>query len=328
MKRSIAALAIAVTLAFAANAQSLDDFKTAFTGFAGDLASTLAVDSTIGANWSDAYIGKFPHFGVGFSVGAAFAPADSATALFTSMNQTFPSALSKIGIPIPAAVGTLKIGIPFLPMDVGIKGGFIPASVGKSLMDSYKVDADYTNFGLQVRYALVKQTLLLPNVSVGAAYNYQKGSIKSSLGTGGKSYTIDTGGKSTTISATDPELALGWKSNTIDLTAQVSKKLLFIVPYLGAGCSFGKSSVTGGVESTISTDYPGGIEALNGFLATIGGPTLTNQGLTYTASEGSPIFRVYGGLSLRIIILDLDVQAMYVTASKSLGATLTTRIQF
>jgi hypothetical protein len=332
MKRSIAVAAIALTIAFGVYSQSLDTFKTAFEGFAGDMAGTLTVNSTIGSNWSDAYVGAFPHFGVGVAAGAAFISPDTSKTLFDAMGASMPSALSKVGIPIPAAVATLKIGLPFLPMDVGIKGGYISPSVGKSLMGSSGGSVDYTNFGIQLRYALVKQSLVLPNVSIGASYNYQKGSVSAPSGLGSQTFNVQTDKGTTDITASDPAVALGWTSNTVDFTAQVSKKFLFIVPYLGTGLTVGKSSVTGGVSSTLSSTYSSGtygsgITGLNNYFAANGGPTISDQGFTYSADKTGPIFRIYGGLSFRIIIIDIDAQAMYVPAGKAFGASLTGRVQ-
>ena len=77
MKRSVVALAIALSAAAALYPQStLAGFETAFSSFAGDMAGSLALDSTIGSDWSDAYIGGFPNFGVGVTAGAAFVSSD------------------------------------------------------------------------------------------------------------------------------------------------------------------------------------------------------------------------------------------------------------
>jgi hypothetical protein len=327
MKRSVAA-AIALALGLSAYAQMpvVEDFGKSFTDFAGDLAGSLAVNSTIGSNWSDAYVGGFPHFGVGFAMGAAFTGKGS-SALFDTMGVQVPSAFKSFGVPIPAVIGTFKIGIPFLPIDVGIKGGFIPSSVGAKLDSLTGVSVDYKNIGLQVRYALVKQNLVMPNVSIGAAYYYQKGSVAAPTGVGAKNFSITTDQGATTIGASDPKLALGWTSNVFDFTAQVSKQFLVFVPYLGAGLSMGKSTVTGGVSSDLTTDYPGGVGALNNFLATVGGPNVDTVGFTYTTSSNKPVIRLYGGLSFRLLILDFDLQALYVPAVPSLGASLTTRVQ-
>jgi hypothetical protein len=330
MKRSIAALAIALLLATGAFAQSttLSGFQTAFTSFSGAMAGSLALNSTIGSNWSDAYVGSFPRFGAGVTLGSAFISVADAEPLFSALGAAaLPDALKKIGVPLPAAVGTFKIGLPFLPIDVGVKGMYLPPQAGAKLEQLTKVAFEYSNFGIQVRYALLKQNLLLPNISLGASYNFQKGSIKANAGIGSEDFTLTTDQGATTITASDPALALGWQSNVFDFTAQISKQLLFLVPYVGAGYTVGKSAVTGGVSSTMSTTYTGGIPALNTWLAANGGPEISDQGFMYSGNADKPVFRVYGGLSLRIIVLDLDTQVMYVPATKALGASLTTRIQ-
>ncbi len=328
MKRSITIACILILAISGTFAQQLEDFEDAFQGFAGDMAGTLALNSTIGSNWSDAYIGGFPHFGAGLAVGAAFANADAAKTLFSAMGGSLPSELESLGVPIPAAVATAKIGIPFLPIDVGVKGGYIPASVGEAINASSGMSVDYTNIGIQVRYAVIKQNVLLPNISIGASYNYQKGSLKAPTGIGDVDFTMttDQGVDATTIEVNEPKLALNWTSNIFDFTVQASKRFLFIIPYLGAGLSVGTSSVDGGMATTIDTNYPGGITALNNWIAANGGPTISDQGFTYTVDATTPVFRVYGGLSLRILV-DLDLQAMYVPATKSLGASATLRFQ-
>jgi hypothetical protein len=332
MRKIIVAVAILGLVAGAAFGQTLEGFQTAFENFSGDMASSLALNSVTGSNWSDAYIGGFPHFGVGLAVGAAFASPESASTLFDAMGATLPAELESLGVPIPAAGATLKIGLPFLPMDIGLKAGYIPPSVGDKLLSATGVAAEYTNAGIQLRYAVIKQNILLPNISIGASYNYQKGSVKASTGIGSQSFTVttDEGTDATTVSVSNPDLALAWVSNTFDFTIQASKRILFLIPYVGAGYTIGTSSVDGGVSATVNTTYDGsygfGIDGLNNFFAANGGPVISDQGFTYSASANAPIFRVYGGLSLRILI-DLDAQVMYVPATKALGGSVTTRIQ-
>jgi hypothetical protein len=319
MKRSVALLAVALTVAAGAYSQSLASFQSALSGFAGDMAGSLAVNSTIGSDWSDAYVGGFPHFGAGISAGAAFTSADGAKPLFDALGASLPSALDSLGVPIPAAVATFKIGLPFLPLDVGVKGGYMPAAAGKAFKALTGVTTDYTNIGIQVRYGLLKQNILLPNVSIGAAYNYQKGSLKAP--TGIPSQSLDDGlGNSITMSS--PELSLGWTSSTVDFTAQVSKQLLFLVPYLGAGYTVGKSTVTGGLDSNVSGD----VAEIQDYLEANGG-SLSSTGFSYTADASDPVFRLYGGLSFRIILIDIDTQVMYVPTTKALGFSATTRVQ-
>jgi len=326
MKRSIALVAIALTTAASAYSQAtLQGFQNAFSSFTGDMASSLAVNSTIGSNWSDAYVGGFPHFGVGIASGAAFTAADGVKPLFDALGQTLPSGLDKLGLPFPAIGATFKIGLPFLPLDIGIKGGYIPPSVGASLKSLTGVTLDYKNIGIQLRYALVKQNILFPNVSIGAAYNYQQGSVKAPTGIPSQSLSY----LAYNVTLASPDLNLGWTSNTFDFTAQVSKLLLFIVPYAGLGYSVGSSTVTGGLDSTITTNYPTGLAGLASYIQSLGGtaPDFGATGFAYSSTSTTPVFRLYGGFSLRIIILDFDTQVMYVPSTKALGASLTTRVQ-
>jgi len=331
MKRIIAvgALALAIAASSFAQTTTLDSFKTSFTSLAGSMATSLAADSTLGSNWSDAYIGSFPNFGVGVTTGAVFTGSGSVPNLSSLGVSGAPSWLSSVGLPVPALGGSFKIGIPFLPIDVGVRGMYVPSSLTNSLMGSSGVNASFSSFGLQVRYAIIKQNLVLPNLSIGAAYNYQSGNLSAPIGSS-QSYTVPTDQTTTTtITANKPNLAINWTGNNFDFTAQVSKQILFITPYLGVGASFGTSTVSGGVNSTITTNYPGGVSALNSYLTSHGGPTVDpSQGITYSVSVNDPLYRVYGGISLRLVVVDFDIQAIYLPFNNSeFGAALTTRIQ-
>jgi hypothetical protein len=330
VKKTVAAMIIGLAATCAYSQVQIGDFKDAFKDFATDMAGSLAVASTIGSNWSDAYVGSFPHMGLGLTVGATTVSADSTSKLFSSMGADTPDGIDSVGIPIPVAVGTFKIGLPYIPMDLGFKLGFLPSSIAKSLMDSSGSSIKYLNWGLQARYALVKQGPgLKPNVSVGLAYNHVTGEITVPTGMDSQDYKFE--GTPYYISASEPKMDLSWKSNTIDLTAQVSKKFIIIVPYIGTGLTFGKSSVEGGIDSDITTNYPGGIDALKSYLGKYGisvPDELSSSGFSYTADESTPLLRFYGGMSFRLFIIDLDAQAIYVLKSKSFGASLTGRLQF
>jgi len=329
MKRSIVLL-LALSLAGAgATAQTFEGFQTAFKSFADSMAGSLNINATVGDTWSSAYVGGFPHFGVGLAAGATFVDSTTTAALFSAIGQEMPAQLSSVGLPVPAAAATFKIGLPFIPLDIGLKAGLIPESVGSSLT-SLGVTADYKNVGLSLRYALLKEKLLVPAVSLGLSANYLQGSIKKAI-SGGQTMSFNDGSNNWVATMSDPTLDLWWETKSLDLTAQVSKKIVFFTPYAGAGFTVGNSTVKGGLDSTISVTEngsPSTVEALRQAIINAGGtpPEFGDSGFSYTATNSSPTFRVYGGFSLDILLV-LDCQVMYVPATKNLGASVTARVQ-
>lgn len=326
MKRNIAfAIALALLIGGAAmpavaQTATFDEFKTAFVDFSDALAGTLNLNSTIGNSWSDGWIGGFPHFGAGLALGSTFAGKDASQALLSAIGQTLPSELENLGVPIPAVAATAKIGLPFLPVDVGLKAGIIPQSVGDKLEGLYGVKTDYKNVGISLRGALVKEKLLIPEISLGVSGNYLTGKVSAPVGT---SQIITDG--TNTLTFSQPNLALEWATKTLDINAQISKKILLILtPYAGVGYTIGSSEVKGGLDSQMV--YTGPDEAA--FIAALEsqGYDVSSTGFLYSTTSKEPTFRVYGGLSLNILVA-LDLQMMYVPATKNLGGSLTARIQ-
>lgn len=313
-------------------AQDLTTFQTGFTTFAGELAPTLSYNATVGNNWSDAFIGRFPHLGVGVAVGATTVPVASMTALFSSMGIALTAALDTYGLPIPAAALSAKIGGFILPFDVGLKGMILPESLRTTLAEA-GIDAEYTLFGGNIRYAVLKENILFPDISIGAGYNRLAGAIVTPLGVTGQSFTFNDGTTNHTLAVTDPDLALRWTTDSYDFTLQVSKNLLFIRPYLGAGYSMGTSSVKGGIESALTYDEApvtaAELDTIKTALAaaSIAVPDLTAEGFMFGKESTEPALRVYGGVSIALIIIHLDLSATYVPATESLGASAMIRVQ-
>jgi hypothetical protein len=337
LKKLLLIVAIASMAAIGGYAQipNLSQYANAMDSFNQSVASTLTLNSDLGSTWSDAYIGGFPHFGIGATLGSTFAINSTASQIFdlfgSQMPDTLKSTLGSLGLPVPATALSFKIGLPFLPIDIGIKGGYIPPSVSNSLQSATGIGVSYEDVGLTVRYALIKQDLLLPNVSIGLSYDFQSGEITAPTGLGAQSVNFGSG---YSISMTDPNLDMKWTSNTFDLTAQVSKTLLFFVtPYLGAGYTIGTASVSTGLTTTVTpvgTDL-GTLESL----ASSQGLSLSDTGLLFTGTVTNPVLRLYGGFSLNILVIRLDFQAVYVPAmaitvvnqSQAFGASASVRVQ-
>ncbi len=326
MKRVLLISMIVLAAAAGAWGQTLADFQSGFTTFSADMASTLSYNATVGNNWSDAYIGGFPHFGVGLAVGMTAVPSSSVEAFFTAMDVTMPDSLKTLGLPVPATALSAKLGGLILPFDVGLKAMVLPSSVA-SVLSASGVTADYSLIGGNVRFAVLKENILLPDVSIGAGYNRLKGSVAMDLPLDSPTYTYP----GHTIEATAPALSLDWTTDSFDFTLQVSKSLLFLRPYAGLGYSMGKSSVNGGVKSSLLYDgsavTDANLAAINADLATAGLPPISTTGIIFNAENTTPVLRVYGGLSFEILVIKLDTTVTYVPATKSLGASAMVRFQ-
>jgi hypothetical protein len=309
---------------------TFDQFQSAFKDFASGVASALPLDSSVGLNWSDAYIGQFPHFGIGATVGAATVPFSAVNKAITAFGGTVPSNLgflSSVGIPLPAYTIDLRIGGFSLPFDIGLKFGYLPPD---AFSGSFK--ADYLLVGGDIRYALLKDKGFTPGLSVGVGYTYMRGTVSLP---GVLSGPIDIsnvtfGGQTYTLGFTDPSLRFAWDTNVIDLKLQLSKNLLLITPYVGAGLSYGISHAGGGMQSAMTLNgIPVTQSQLDQMNSTFGTNfTLQNPGFAVSEGASGISARVFGGLSLNLFILKIGVGAEYELLSGSFAGMANVRLQF
>lgn len=335
MKRIVLISMMALAAAGAWAQDSLGQFQSGFETFAVDMAATLSYNATIGNNWSDAYIGQLPRFGVGLALGFTAVPAESLKDFFTSMGETIPTELEKVGLPIPAAALSAKIGGIVLPFDFGVKAMVLPPEATEAL-SAQGIAADYKLFGGNVRVGLVKEGILFPDVSFGAGYNRLMGSIlvPVNMTTPSFSYSLD-GGLTTagTINIGDPKINLEWTTDSFDFTLQASKKILFLRPFAGIGYSIGQSSVGGGLAATLmhngSPISQPDWDQIKADLTAAGYDvsSLSADGFLFSDTNSDPVLRVYGGVSLSLLFLNLDLQGIYVPKTKGLGANAMIRVQ-
>ncbi|MFA6508470.1 MAG: hypothetical protein WCT14_20390 [Treponemataceae bacterium] len=343
MKRTIYALISAAMLAsmpvFAQTTATIGAIQAGASTLVETLATALPFNSTVGLNWSDAYIGQLlsvpPHFGVGVTVGATSVKAAGLTDLLSQLGVpsiTIPAFLGD-KLPLPVAVAEARIGGFLLPFDVGVKAGFIPDSAAASLSEMLGgLKVNYLAAGADIRLALVQQNILLPSVIIGVGVNYMKGGLGKTLGSD-LPLTYTAGSDTYNILATAPNVGLTWESTVFDLKAQVSKSLLIFTPYLGAGASYGMTKAGYKIESTVTYDKNGVpftdttdlINALTS--AGIAVPDLTASGITYQKTVTGFTYRAYGGLSINILVLKLDVTGLYNFSDGSIGASVGARIQ-
>lgn len=316
----------------------IEDLQTSFNGFTDSMSAVLPLNAAVGLNWSDAYIGHLPHFGIGVTGGAAFIPSDEIKPLLADMGYELPSELESLGIPLPAAMIEGRLGGIGLPFDIGVKFGYIPEAAQEALAKSAgDLSVDYLAFGADVRYALIKERLFIPGVSVGAGFNYLKGGISTPIG-GQQDFHYNDGTNDYYVRITDPDLGLTWESKSIDLKLQVSKSVLFITPYAGLGAAYGFSTAGYSLDSEVLYCTDGNSYApitptqqadLEEALAQggIDAPDFSATGISYSAPADGWSFRAFGGFSLDLLVLRLDVTAMYDFLAQTLSGSAGVRIQ-
>jgi hypothetical protein len=308
-------LSLAITVSVSAQSPSFKDLQKNVDDLSDAMAKALPFNSTIGLNWSDAYIGQLigapPHFGVGISAGATTINLGSVNQILGYFGKSLGdfglnSSIGDGGMVLPAYTAEARIGGFILPFDLGIKVGYLPK------MDALS-DLDYLLIGGEVRYAILKGNVVLPKVSIGVGVNYMHGGIGTDIDTGTPGTPFSVDGQNLEI--TNPRLDFTWESTSIDLKAQVSKSFLILTPYLGLGASWATSKV--GYEVNSEVTYGGNSltrDAVNTINDALGGAApidLTNAGFSsYKENSNGWSFRAFGGLSVNMAVIRLDLTGM------------------
>jgi len=352
MKRLFGIIVMSVLVGAGAFAQTFDytTVKSDFQGFSSDVAKSLPFATSMGLNWSDAYIGQLLHFGVGVSGGVVAVPWNNLANIVTDLGISSPNALNAIksspysnilGIPLPSAQLEARIGGILLPFDLGIKVGTIPQSAATTWLASQGIDANYHMIGAELRYQLVKEKFIIPEIAVGLGLTHFDGYV--SYNTNQPPITLTNftmpDGSPHTIALSSPILGYQWNTNTLDLNVQVSKTILFLLtPYAGFGVSMGKSYAGGGFSSTVSLDgsplTQSQIDYYNKLYSQYGqtSPFSTvgnaQPGLYIGADQFVVVPRLYGGMSVNLLFLKVDLTGMYNIASHRVGFTVGSRVQF
>src|SRR6056297_404700 len=310
---------------------AFSNLEGSFSTFSDDIAEALPQASTTGLTWSDARVRGFPHFGVGLSFGAVMMPKDAFEDLAAGLNVDLPSSMvSDLGVPFPAYAIDGRVGIPFLPIDIGAKLGVLTPGMSESLGGD--TAADYMLAGFDVRYPILKGRLLMPAVSVSAGYNYLSGGITTSFSGAGLDGGIDLssiqGLTGVSVNYTDPDLRFDWKTHSMDFKVQASKNLLIFTPYVGGAYTYEWSTAGGGVSSDLT--YSGKTEdevkdALDA--AGYGDIELSDSEFTILSDVTGGSVRAFGGFSVNLLVLKLDLNGQYNFTSGSLGGGINARIQ-
>jgi len=203
---------------------------------------------------------------------------------------------------------------------------------------------DYLSFGADVRFMLVEEKSFVPEISIGGGANYLQGAVAKSFVNAlqlGNFEVPDPDNPTTsylyTLDLSDPTVGFEWESTVIDVKAQVSKRLLFFRPYIGAGATYGRSTAGGGFSADVqlSSDDPAAPainpEEVNPILEEAGMPTIPDLGPQgfglYSAVDGFA-GRAFAGLSIDLFILSTDLTVLYEFTSGTVAASANIRLQF
>jgi hypothetical protein len=167
--------------------------------------------------------------------------------------------------------------------------------------------------GADVRYALVNSKVIPMRLSVGLGFNYLNGGISKELGT--LSFTY--GSPSTTFNMNDSQLDIIWRTTSIELKLQASFPYKIVTPYAGAGISYAWSQAgykVSGSTSVQGQNLPSGIDVSGNSFESI-------------IKDSSINTRVFGGLSINLAYVRLDITGMYEILNNNFGATFGLRFQ-
>jgi hypothetical protein len=309
-------------VSFSAIAVDLKDLQERVANFSEKLAETLPLNSSLGLNWADAYIGKaFPgaplHFGVGGTFGVTTMDTLSIMKLAGNLGYKLPYNLSKM--PFPAYTAEIRMGGIFLPFDMGFKFGYL------NQFEFIKVKTDYLLVGGDIRYAILDKPIL-PKISVGAGFNYIQGAINAKVGSEQKF----TYGGPESITIKQPDLEIHWKSYSLDFKAQISKSFLIVTPYLGLGASYAWSEAGYSVKAKVETSADQlEIDKINEYLEGESMDTIKGDenGISSVIKNSNFNLRAFGGVSFNMAVFKIDLTGLYSFLDNNFGGSLGFRFQ-
>lgn len=283
-------------------------------GFSDNLKDTLPNTQIQQNVWANSWIGylvqvgngKFcPRFGLGANVGVASISMDAFKETGNAFKLDLGGLPSKLAIPtitFDARLGGVKVNDLSLPFDIGFTlCGLDSSRLG---LDSLMKDVrfDFFSIGFDARYCVWEPHVLDTKVSVGAGFYYTKGSV--------------------TVNNSNANAGLDFSSTNFTLNGQISTKLLFFRPFLGARFMFTNSKVDWYVKninwtSILSDSSAEMTEAINRGLL----PTNINGGAD--GFKFRPV--VQGGFAFDLAVIDLTFSASYDFVSQVFGGAFSLR---
>ena len=314
-----------ILLAFTVSAQdyNIDQIEKSFETFADETARALPMMAGMGLNWNDAYMGMFPRFGVGLTTGAVFIPMKAFEDVYDLTGDDTLDDMPGIGIPMPMYSIDGRIGIPILPMDVGLKVGVL------NPRDILDITVNYSMFGGDVRYAVLEGNPLFPELSVGVGYTHMSGAISAPI----PAQTMDISGYAggaigNELVVSDSDMLFDWSANVFDFKVQASKKLLLLNLSAGLGYSYGITTAGGGITNgSVSVDNVTITDEQIDQLEDLTGVSIDKEGVMISSDVNGGALRLFGGVGLNFPLVKLDFGLNYGLATGTMGLTSNVRLQ-
>lgn len=289
--------------------------KSGLNDFADVIRGSLP-DAQIQQNvWANSWIGylvqvggeKFrPAFGLGLNVGAAkldMAPLKKTCDAFKISMGGLPTTLGMPTVTVDARLGGVKVNDFELPFDVGFTISTFDSSKISKLKSAIKpVSFDFFAIGFDVRYCVWKIEKFDTRLSVGAGYYYTKGAVN--------------------VAADEANAGLEFKSHNFNLNAQISTKLAFFRPFVGARFMFTNTSVDWYAKDinwkNILSDNNENIDKAISYGLL---PSKFNGGVS--GFKFYPV--IQGGFCFDLAVIDLTFSASYDFVSKNYGGAFSLR---
>jgi len=313
----------------------LEDLQKTVSGFSENMAKSLPFNSTMGLNWSDAYIGQFiklppgiPGLGVGLSFGVTFLDIGDMNKILGIFGGGNSIDVSGLGLPLPGYTFEGRLGGFILPFDIGFKFGALPEAI--PLLERFDIGLDYMLIGGDIRYSVIPDKVPVIKASVGLGVNHLSGGVSKII----KEEQIFRIGDDYTLAVGNPTVGLRWKTTSVELKAQTSVKLPLvpIIPYLGAGFNFAKSNAGYAIDSKITmTGSDGSVDSKDmlsklkefGFTDI----AISDKGIESLLDNTAWNMRLFGGFSLKMAVIHLDLTGMYNVFTQNYGMTFGIRLQ-
>ena len=164
--------------------------------------------------WASAYIGQLldlpPHLGGGISIGMAQLKTEGIATVLKEMGLNYDVK----NLFLPTLTFDARIGGLLIPFDLGVHGMMIKNPLEFNIQETF-FSIDYGTVGADIRFPLIKQNTVLPNLSLGFGYAYSKGNAGIS------------------VQEEIAKVSAGYESQILQATVQVSKKILIVEPFAG-----------------------------------------------------------------------------------------------